>query len=111
MLCIERIRIPDDWGAGTIAPNLEKIESEICIRKEMMNFGYRRNSKGDVSYQAQNGEHDDTVMALALAYHAYTKAEEDGMLDTNYAWENYQILERGFDYDMNIFDKKFEDLF
>ena len=37
--------------------------------KELRNYEYEINSNGNIKYSAPPGQHDDTVIALALAGH------------------------------------------
>lgn len=103
------VKIVDDYAPGMEAPDGTIVEEEICVKKELLAFGYKRNAMGQVSYEAQSG-HDDTVMALALAFRAYKQAEADGMLDKNYNWGHYEDISYFSDSDYSMFDKYLDEI-
>jgi hypothetical protein len=54
---------------------LLKIPNWDVLLEELNVFEVRSNSIGMMFYEAQRGKHDDTVAALMLAFHAYTKSK------------------------------------
>jgi hypothetical protein len=68
-----KITIYDDGnptGLGRLKHQLEQFE-----------YSYTRN--GGVRYTAPDGEHDDDVCSLALAYHMWKKAPQEGAAEVN----------------------------
>src|SRR5690606_33427328 len=56
------------------AVEMGKVKYTEDVAKEMEVFEYAYNAKtGYLSYQAQEGYHDDQVIALALAWYIYNK--------------------------------------
>lgn len=54
---------------------LLKIPNWDVLLEELNVFEVRSNSIGMMFYEAQKGKHDDTIAALMLAFHAYTKSK------------------------------------
>lgn len=57
---------------------------------ELQAFGMERKAGGRMSYSAPAGKHDDTVMALALAYYGYTRVVSGGAVVQSNAYGDMQ---------------------
>lgn len=64
--CVEKLRVSLEFQ------NISFPLIPVLIR-ELENYEYKINSNGNISYSAPAGQHDDTVMALALANHGLSK--------------------------------------
>lgn len=57
---------------------LLSVPDEPVLRNELESFEYTMTRAGNVTYSAPEGEHDDCVCALSLAWWAYTHRRYDG---------------------------------